>query len=61
MSELGRKTLADVRMTPLRKQRLVKLTKKPDSAIDFSDIPPLKESFWKNAVRNRNPFYSSTT
>lgn len=27
----------------------------PDSEIDFSDIPPLKESFWKNAVRN--PFY----
>lgn len=23
--------------------------------IDFSDIPPLDEDFWKNAVRN--PFY----
>jgi len=23
--------------------------------IDYSDIPPLPESFWKNAVRN--PFY----
>lgn len=27
----------------------------PDEAIDFSDIPPLTEEFWKNAVRN--PFY----
>ena len=25
------------------------------AAIDFSDIPPLTGSFWKNAVRN--PFY----
>jgi uncharacterized protein (DUF4415 family) len=27
----------------------------PDSEIDFSDLAPLNESFWKNAVRN--PFY----
>jgi uncharacterized protein (DUF4415 family) len=27
----------------------------PDDEIDFSDIPRLPESFWKNAVRN--PFY----
>ncbi len=27
----------------------------PDEAIDFSDIPPLTEEFWKNAVQN--PFY----
>ena len=27
----------------------------PDSEIDFSDIPPLDDWFWKNAVRN--PFY----
>lgn len=26
-----------------------------DDEIDFSDIPPLPESFWQNAVRN--PFY----
>jgi uncharacterized protein (DUF4415 family) len=29
--------------------------RRPDSEIDYSDIPPLPESFWKNAVRN--PFY----
>ena len=31
------------------------LAERPDSEIDFSDIPPLPESFWNNAVRN--PFY----
>jgi uncharacterized protein (DUF4415 family) len=55
MSKLVRKTLADSPMTPARKRRLAKLAARPDSEIDFSDIPPLKKSFWKNAVRN--PFY----
>jgi uncharacterized protein (DUF4415 family) len=27
----------------------------PDDRVDYSDIPPLTERFWKNAVRN--PFY----
>lgn len=27
------------------------LAAKPDSEIDFSDIPPLAESFWQNAER----------
>lgn len=27
----------------------------PNSEIDYSDIPPLTEEFWKNAVRN--PWY----
>jgi len=30
----------------------------PDEAIDTSDIPPLTDEFWKNAVRN--PFYKPT-
>jgi uncharacterized protein (DUF4415 family) len=55
MTRLVRKTLADSPMTPARKRRLAQLAKRPDSEIDFSDIPPAKESFWKNAVRN--PFY----
>jgi uncharacterized protein (DUF4415 family) len=55
MTKLVRKTLADSPMTPVRKRKLSHLAKRPDSEIDFSDIPPLKESFWKNAVRN--PFY----
>jgi len=34
---------------------LARLAARPDSEIDFSDIPPLDERFWDNAVRN--PFY----
>src|SRR5664279_1060447 len=55
MSKLVRKTLADCALTPASKRRLAKLALRPDSEIDFSDIPPLDETFWKNAVRN--PFY----
>ena len=38
-----------------QKAGLKALAEMPDSEIDFSDIPPLDEKFWKNAVRN--PFY----
>ncbi|HMD96268.1 MAG TPA: BrnA antitoxin family protein [Terriglobia bacterium] len=55
MSRLVRRTLADSPMTPARKRKLARLAERPDSEIDFSEIPPLTESFWKNAVRN--PFY----
>jgi uncharacterized protein (DUF4415 family) len=55
MSKLVRRTLAKDVMTPARKQKLARLAARPDAEIDFSDIPPLKDSFWKNAVRN--PFY----
>jgi hypothetical protein len=56
MSKLVRKTLADSPLTPARKRKLAELAARPDSEIDFSEIPPLKKSFWENAVRN--PFYS---
>ena len=55
MSKPVRKTPADSPMTPARKRRLARLAERPDSEIDFSDIPPLDERFWKNAIRN--PFY----
>jgi uncharacterized protein (DUF4415 family) len=55
MRRFVRRTLADSPMTPARKRRLSRLAARPDSEIDFSEIPPLKESFWQNAVRN--PFY----
>ena len=55
MSKLVHRTLTDSPMTPARKRRLARLANRPDSEIDLSDIPPLKESFWKNAVRN--PLY----
>ena len=41
-----------------QKARLEALAKRPDSEIDFSDIPELDESFWKNAVQN--PLYKPT-
>jgi uncharacterized protein (DUF4415 family) len=45
-------------LTAAQKAELKALEAKPDSEIDFSDIPPLTEEFWKNAIRN--PFYRPT-
>jgi uncharacterized protein (DUF4415 family) len=45
-------------LTEVQKAELAALAARPDSEIDFSDIPPLTEEFWKNAVRN--PFYKPT-
>ena len=42
-------------MTPAQRREVAQLTAKPDRQIDYSDIPQLPPSFWKNAVRN--PFY----
>jgi uncharacterized protein (DUF4415 family) len=55
MTKIVKKTLSDSRMTPSRKRRLAKLARRPDSSIDFSDIPELTEKFWRNAIPN--PFY----
>lgn len=55
ISKLVSRTLADTPFTPARKRRLARLAKRPDAEIDCSDIPPLNQSFWENAVRN--PFY----
>jgi hypothetical protein len=55
MTKIVRKALTDVRSNASRKRRLAKLAKRPDSAIDFSDIPELTEKFWQNAIPN--PFY----
>jgi uncharacterized protein (DUF4415 family) len=55
MSKLVRKTLADTPVTVARKRKLTQLGARADAEIDFSEIPPLNDSFWKNAVRN--PFY----
>ncbi len=45
-------------LTEEQKKRFEVLRNMPDSEIDTSDIPPLDEKFWKNAVRN--PFYKPT-
>lgn len=50
-----RKTLGENPMTPARKRRLARIAARPDSEVDFSDIPSLTEDFWRNAVRN--PYY----
>jgi uncharacterized protein (DUF4415 family) len=42
-------------LTEERKAELKALANMSDSDIDYSDIPPLTEEFWKNAVPN--PFY----
>lgn len=45
-------------LTDEQRARLSLLAKMPDSAIDYSDIPPLGDAFWAHAVRN--PFYKPT-
>jgi len=55
MSKIVRKTLAECKLGPAGRRKLAKLAERPDSEIDYSDIPPLPESFWRNAVRN--PLY----
>src|SRR6266852_4444963 len=55
MTRIVKKTLSDVRLGAKQERQLRKLAQRPDSEIDFSDIPELTEKSWRNAVRN--PFY----
>ena len=55
MTKIVRRTLTDDKLTTKQKRDLAKLARRPDSEIDYSEIPPLTEKFWKNATRN--PFY----
>ncbi len=55
MTKIVRRTLGECRLTPKQKRELKKPAAMPDSSIDYSDIPPLTEKFWKNAIRN--PWY----
>ena len=50
-------------LTPRQQAELAALKTLPDSAIDYSDIPPLTDEFWKKAVRNPlyRPAKASTT
>jgi uncharacterized protein (DUF4415 family) len=45
-------------LTVAQKAASKALQAKRESEIDYSDIPPLQEDFWKKAVRN--PFYRPT-
>jgi uncharacterized protein (DUF4415 family) len=42
-------------LTAAQRAEIKALAAIPDDRIDTTDIPPLTEEFWKNAVRN--PFY----
>jgi uncharacterized protein (DUF4415 family) len=53
MKKVKRTTLSP--LTAKQRREVAALALLPDDKIDYSDIPPLKASFWKNAVRN--PFY----
>jgi uncharacterized protein (DUF4415 family) len=46
-----------------QKAEVAALAARPGSEIDYSDIPPLTEEFWKNAVRSKyyKPVKKSTT
>lgn len=55
MTKIVRKTLSESPLTAAQKRNLAKLTKRPDREINYSDIPPLTDKFWENAVRS--PFY----
>jgi uncharacterized protein (DUF4415 family) len=55
MKKIVRRTLAENELTTKQRRELAKLSALPDSEIDYSDIPPMTEKFWRNAVRN--PFY----
>jgi uncharacterized protein (DUF4415 family) len=50
-------------LTEKQKAELEALATRPDGEIDYSDIPPLTEDFWNNAVRGRfyKPTKTSTT
>ena len=45
-------------LTEKQKTELKALSEMPDNEIDYSDIPPLGDTFWKSAVCN--PFYRPT-
>ncbi len=45
-------------LTAQQHDELKALANMPDESIDYSDIPPLTDAFWKNAIKN--PFYKPT-
>lgn len=50
-------------LSAAQQTELKALAAMPDSAIDYSDIPPLTDDFWKNATRNSfyKPVKQATT
>ena len=54
MRKSAKRTTTGV-LTAAQLREVAALVAQPDDKIDYSDIPPLTERFWQNAVRN--PFY----
>lgn len=50
-----KRTVAGRPLTARQRREIAAIASKPDSEIDYSDIPPLTADFWRNATRN--PFY----
>jgi len=50
-------------LTESQKSEIAALALRPESEIDYSDIPPLTEEFWEKAERGRfyRPIKESTT
>jgi uncharacterized protein (DUF4415 family) len=55
MRKSAKRTTASRVLTAAQRRELATLAALPDDKIDYSEIPPLTEMFWENAVRN--PFY----
>ena len=55
MKTLVSKSLTGSPITAARKRKLASLAAQPEAKIDLSELPELKDSFWKNAVKN--PYY----
>jgi uncharacterized protein (DUF4415 family) len=55
MKKSDKKNTSSRALTAAQRRKLAALASMPDDEIDYSDIPPLTEKFWENAVRN--PFY----
>jgi uncharacterized protein (DUF4415 family) len=55
MGKVIRKTWDEMMNDKISPERLAEMAATKDEGIDVSDIPPLTEKFWQNAVQN--PFY----
>ncbi len=55
MKKVLRRTLTDRKLTARQRREIGEIARRPEREIDYSDIPPLSEKLWENAVRN--PFY----
>jgi uncharacterized protein (DUF4415 family) len=53
MKDDNMRTVISPRLTPELLAESLRIAQMPDEDIDFSDIPPLSEDFWKNAVRGK--------